>query len=522
MTPTEQVRITRGIERTISPQRGSVNSETSTIPDIAEAPMRASRSVLPITAGLLCLALATQPLPSDSASQDTGAGSIYIAHVTVVDTESGNESPDQTVVISGNRISQVKASKDVNPQAGSKVVDGTGKYLIPGLWDMHVHAVFSERLDSMLPMFVANGVLGIRDMGTSMPFADIDRLRHETADGSRLGPRIVVAGPILDGRPKPLRSNFLAITTPEQGRDAVRRLKTSGADLIKVYSWLSRDSFLAIIEEAKKQNIPVSGHVPFSVSALEASDAGQKSLEHLFGIYLSCSSREEELRSEMLKRGVNLSGSERIRLELDEAAASYDEGKAAKVFAHLARNGTWLVPTFTAVVLDSEIDVHVTTDPRLKYIPPAFQKRWTEAASAGAAIKSKSFERKLQVVGAGHRAGVTMLAGTDTAWYQPYTYAGFSLHDELALLVRAGLTPMESLQTATINPARFLGMEKDLGTIEKGKVANLVLLDADPVGDIRNTTKISEVFLGGKEFDRPALDQMLKSAEAAARSAMIN
>jgi imidazolonepropionase-like amidohydrolase len=121
-----------------------------------------------------------------------------------------------------------------------------------------------------------------------------------------------------------------------------------------------------------------------------------------------------------------------------------------------------------------------------------------------------------------HRAGLLFLAGTDAGWVQPYVYAGFSLHDELALFVRAGLTPMESLQTATINPARFLGLEKDLGTIEKGKVANFVLLDADPVSDIHNTTKISAVFLAGKEYDRPALDQILRSAEAAAKLAAVN
>jgi imidazolonepropionase-like amidohydrolase len=259
--------------------------------------------------------------------------------------------------------------------------------------------------------------------------------------------------------------------------------------------------------------------VPFSVSVLEASDAGQKSMEHLFGIYLSCSSHEDELRSEMLKAGVTLSGSERIRFEVDEAAASYDEGKAAKVFAHLAKNGTWQVPTFAAILPDFQgFDVHVTTDSRLKYIPPTVQKQWSEAASTGSAIDTKSFERKLQIVAAMHRAGVPLLAGTDAAWYQPYTYAGFSLHDELALLVQAGLTPMESLQTATINPARFLGMEKDLGTIETGKIANLVLLDADPLANIHNTTKISEVFLAGQEFDRPALDRMLQNAEAAAKS----
>jgi imidazolonepropionase-like amidohydrolase len=473
-------------------------------------------------AHLWAVAMAPQQ-PAVVISQRIVGSATYITHVTVIDPENSKEIQDRTVVISGDRISEVRDSKGIKPPAGTKVVDGTGKYLIPGLWDMHVHAVVAERLDRMFPTFVANGVLGIRDMGTPMPLADIDQLRQQIASGSRLGPRIVAAGPILDGRPKPLRPIFLAINTPDEGRETVRRLKSGGVDFIKVYSQLSRDSFLAIAEEAKKQNISFAGHVPFSVSALEASDAGQKSMEHLWGIYLSCSSREEELRSEMLKGGVNLPGSERIRLELDEAAASYDEHKAAKVFAHLAKNGTWVVPTFTAVLRDSEIfSARVTTDPRLKYIPPAVQKQWTEVAAAGAAIKSKSYDRKLQVVGAIHRAGVPLLAGTDVGSVQPYVYAGFSLHDELALLVRAGLTPMESLQTATINPARFLGIEKDLGSIEKGKVANLVLLDADPFADIHNTTKISEVFQAGTELDRSALDRMLQNAEAAANSAAAN
>jgi hypothetical protein len=381
----------------------------------------------------LCLSLvAFAQLFAVSLTQEKPAAVIppssatYITHVAVIDTETGKEIQNRTVIISGDRISEVRDSKGVKLPVGAKVVDGRGKYLIPGLWDMPVHAVFDERLDSMFPAFVANGVLGIRDMGTSMLLAEIDQLRKETASGSRLGPRIVAAGPILDGRPKPLRPNFLAINTPEEGRETVRRLKTGGADLIKVYSELSRDSFLAIADEAKKQNIPFAGHVPFSVSALEASDAGQKSMEHLWGIYLSCSSREEELRSETLKGGLNLSGSERIRLEMDEAAASYDERKAANVFAHLAKNGTWMVPTFKAVLPDSEIfDLRVTTDPRLKYIPLAIQKRWTEAAAAGAAIKSKSFERKLQVVGAMHRAGVPFLAGTDTAWIQSGSQSTF-------------------------------------------------------------------------------------------------
>jgi hypothetical protein len=358
-------------------------------------------------------------------------------------------------------------------------------------------------------------------MGTSMPLSEIGQLRKDTRSGARLGPLIVAAGPILDGLPKPRRPNFLAITTPAEGREAVDKLSVGGADLIKVYSFLSRDTFLAIAAEASKQKIPFGGHVPFSVSALEASDAGQKSMEHLYGVVLSCSAREDELRSELLKGGVNLPGSERIRLEMDEATASYDRRKATKVFEHLAKNKTWQVPTLDVVVPYAySFDARVTTDPRLKYIPVSVQQRWSEEAksSTDGAIKAKTFEQRSQIVGAMQRAGVPMLAGTDAAWYQPYTYAGFSLHDELGLLVSAGLTPAQAIQSATIGPARFLGMDKDLGSIEKGKLADLVLLSADPLQNIANTQKIEAVIVNGRFLDRKELDSMLLDAQNAVRN----
>ena len=293
----------------------------------------------------------------------------------------------------------VSESKITKPPSNAKILEGKGKYLIPGLWDIHVHAVFAERLDSMFPMFVANGVLGIRDMGTSMPLADIERLRREIASGLRLGPRFVAAGPVLDGRPKPLRPNFLAITTPEQGRAEVDSLKADDSDFIKVYSWLSRDTFLAIAGEANKLKIPFAGHVPFSVPVLEASDVGMKSMEHLFGVVLSCSAREDELRSEMLKGGANLPGSDRLRLELHEAAASYDDDKAAAIFAHLARNKTWQAPTLVLLVpYVRSFDTSIITDPRLKYIPLSVQQRWTEEAKAftGGPTRAKTFEKLAQ------------------------------------------------------------------------------------------------------------------------------
>jgi hypothetical protein len=311
--------------------------------------------------------LMAQEKPAAAISPDSASTAMYITHVTVIDPEKSKEIQDRTVIISGDRISEVRDSKGRKPPAGAKVVDGRGRYLIPGLWDMHVHALFRERFGSMFPMFVANGVLGIRDMGTSMPLADIERLRQEIASGSRLGPRFVAAGPLLDGRPKPLRPNFLAITTPEQGRATVDSLKADGADFIKVYSWLSRDTFLAIAGEANKLRIPFAGHVPFSVPALEASDTGMKSMEHLHGVVLSCSAREDELRSEMLKGGANLPGDDRLRLEMHEAAASYDDRKAAPVFAHLAKNKTWQVPTLVVhVPYVQSFDTRITTDPWLK------------------------------------------------------------------------------------------------------------------------------------------------------------
>jgi hypothetical protein len=458
---------------------------------------------------------------SPGGTMQAARGLTYITHVTVLDTVAGKEIPDRTVVISGDRISEVTAGNETKVPSNAQVLEGKGKYLIPGLWDMHVHAVFAERLDSMFPMFVANGVLGIRDMGSSMPLTEIDQLRKDTRSGARLGPLIVAAGPILDGHPKPLRPNFLAITTPEAGRAEVDTLKSEGADLIKVYSFLTKDTFLAIAGEARKQKIHFGGHVPFSVTALEASDAGMNSMEHMFGVYLSCSSREDELRAEMLEGGPNLDGWDRIRLEVFDATDSYDADKAAKVFAHLARNRTWLVPTLTAVWANARgFDARVISDPRLKYIPPSVQQRWSEEAksSTSTAAFAKFHAQKLRILGDLHRAGVSVMAGTDEAWYQAYTFAGFSLHDELALLVRAGFTPMEALQSATIDPARFLGRDKDVGSIEKGKFADLVLLDADPSSDISNTQKINTVIVNGRVLDRRALDSLLTDAENAVKN----
>jgi hypothetical protein len=377
----------------------------------------------------------SQSLPA-AVTQPSGLGNasnqVYILHVTVIDTKTGKEAKDRTVIISGERIAEVKESTDVRLPTGAKVIDAKGKYLIPGLWDMHVHAVRPERMESMFPLLVANGVLGIRDMGTDMRVADIDPLRKQIAMGSRLGPRIVATGQILDGRPTPTSGTFAAVKTPAEGRAAVRSLKASGADFIKVYSWLSRDAYFAIAEEAKTQGLPFAGHVPISVTALEASDAGQKSIEHLTGVDLACATREAEIRGELARGGNEMTNATRWSLEVVEAIASYSEEKATKVFAHFAQNRTWQVPTFVAFWQDAQFnDSRITSDARLKYIPATIQKQWSDYAkhNAGPSPWNKVFEKRLVRVGAMHTAGIPLLAGTDTAW-------GVALHIRWILSAR--------------------------------------------------------------------------------------
>jgi len=459
-------------------------------------------------------------------SLKVASSQIYITHVTVIDTETGKEAKDRTVVISGERISEVRDSKDVGAPVAASVMDGTGKYLIPGLWDMHVHAMYPPRIDSWMPLLVANGVLGVRDMGSPMKLSDVDRLRKGIAEGKQLGPRIVDGGPIVDGRkaPYPRSEFFIQVKTPEEGRDVVGSIKANGSDFVKVYSWLPRDAYFAIAAEARKQAIPFAGHVPFSVTAAEASDAGQKSMEHLYGVLLACSSSEDELRGKMLKVGGDASYAEHARLEVYEPIASYSEEKAAKIFAHLAKNSTWQVPTFAIYSRDKlPSESELFNDDRLTYVPPSVQQKWRETVKQQIGTPdeveefNKSFAKMLEILGKMHKAGVPVLAGTDVGWFNTYSYPGFELHYELQLLVRTGLTPLEALQTATLNPARFFGKTSDLGTIAKGRFADMVLLTANPLEDIRNTEKIDAVFVNGRLLTRRDLDALLVRAETAVK-----
>jgi hypothetical protein len=449
------------------------------------------------------------------------AETLVFKHVTVIDATGAPPHRDINVAIADGRIKAV--GKYIRVERGARVIDAKGKYLIPGLWDMHMHLGPPE---IFFPLLVANGITGVREMFTGIPIATIRAWRARPD-----APRIVTPG-FLDGPPMlstgPPAPGAVAVATPDQARFAVDMLAQSGVDFLKVYNSIPRDAYFAIAQEAHAIGIPFAGHVPEAISPAEASDAGQRSQEHLINILLACSTREEELRAERIEtmNSQQISGEARLRLlafPLTEGLFdTYSEEKTAKLFQTFVRNGTWQTPTL--VLLEGFArarDEDFVHDPRRRYLLKAWNDAWdpqktfflkdltpAEYEALNARIHAL-LARHQKLVGDMRRAGVELLAGTDANGWNP-VLPGYGLHREMALLVESGLTPLEAIQSATLNPARYFGRLGELGTVEAGKWADLLLLNADPLADIHNTEKIDAVMMRGRYYSREDLDAMLQ------------
>src|SRR5882762_6458755 len=380
--------------------------------------------------------------PTISAQKPATHDLLVLQNVTVVDVRTGALQPEQTVVLERNHILSAGPSKSAKYPRNAASVNCHGLFLIPGLWDMHVHLVFGDWFpdaqEISLPLFVAAGVTGVRDMGSEL---DIVRgWRNEIEAGRLIGPRIRTSGPMLDG-PKPRFPSSVAIAMPDDARRAIADLKRSGADFIKLQSLIPRDAVLAIAEEAKKQGIAFEGHVPDSVRASEMSEAGMKSFEHLIGIFEGSSSAEADFLKGNKTEGRFL--------------ATYDSARATTLAAILAKNQTWQCPTLVWERGGNLVDVSdFSKDTRVKYVPASWKtktwKRFTEEITQGygvddLTIRKRFVEKELEVVGMLHKNGVPFLAGTDTP-AGVHIFPGYSLHEELQRFVSAGLTPLEALQ----------------------------------------------------------------------------
>ena len=461
--------------------------------------------------------------------QKTHAVHAYVG-ATVIDATGAPPRPNQTVIIADRMITTVGPAAQVPVPARAQVHDVRGKHLIPGLTDMHVHSE-SETEDPrhFASLYLANGVTAVREMW-GRPV--LHRIRQKIESGELLGPRMTIASPLLDGSPA-LWSDVpeapvVTITSPEQARRAVAEAIEAGADFIKVYSRLSPDAYWAILAEAHRRDIVVAGHRSDYVPFGEQIESGQRSFEHMFGGFWTSGTPEAE-RLEAAIAGIETSpefhlGSWLKQVSQIEAGASSDRHTASGVFDRLVAADVACTPTLAVhAVVDRPESIRLD-DERMDYLVPHTPESWdflkTHIYSGGgrsmaeAARQHRLLDWRRATVGAMEQAGVRLLAGTDSVG--PGLFPGFSLHAELEELVASGLTPLRALQCATLEPARYLGGERWAGTVQPGRVGDLVILDADPLADIRNTQRIHTVVVDGRHIGPEERARLLATAKSIA------
>ncbi|MDO9095005.1 MAG: amidohydrolase family protein [Rubrivivax sp.] len=489
-----------------------------------------SRKLLAIVTGLtlalalVLVALLNWPLPEMPRPGITGE--FLVRNVAIVDVVNGQTVPARDVVVRNGRIDSIGASLPGNGQGGLVVVDGTGKFLIPGLWDMHVHSLkISPQYTH--PLSIANGITGVREMWACPALADsfvacgedIERWRAGLRDHSHLAPRYIMRSSYAingeQGVPAAAPAFFKA-RNADEAQALVAHQAAAGVDFLKTYTNVSAAAYDALAAQASKQGLLFAGHVPVRVPLEQVLAAGQHSVEHprifLFDCYRGAAGFRA-LPDPVAAYTINM----RARF-IDE----HDPVRCAELMAAMAASDTWWTPTLQVLRMSALAgNREFREDPRRRYIPFIFwaglwqadaDRAVADARQApGRDVHAELYRLAMDNVRQAHRAGVRIVAGTDSG--DTYVFPGFAIHDELAELVRAGLTPADALRSATIDAARFSGKAQAFGSIESGKVADMVLLDANPLTDIRSTGKIAGLFFNGQYLDRAALDGLLVFAE---------
>ena len=451
----------------------------------------------------------------------TRPDTLLVRGVQLVNLESGAIEDNTDILVRKGDIVAVGTGLD---EAGATVIAGAGLFAIPGLFDMHVHSI-REAPALTHPLFIAAGVTAVRDMGGCLDDYDswvgcaVDK-RHWTGEverGSMVGPRFdqVTSLAIDGGREIPAGHDpALGAATPEGARARVAHDLSLGTDFLKPYSSLPREGYFALAKAARQNGLYLAGHQPMEVTALEAAQAGQRSIEHAFLFIWDCYPGMQDLRDAGSVRAAYTDDMRRRMI------AEHDAEACAELQRELRWYDVAYVPTHTTRKLDAyALDESFRTDPRLRYIATPLRELWLSDATGMAERTTAEglqsyrdfYEFGIQQTGIAHANGVTVLAGTDAP--DSFAFPGFALHDELEHLVQGGLSPVDALRSATTEAARFLELEKEAGALVPGARADLVLLRANPLEDIAAVREIDTVVLAGVPYNRAALDEMLATVE---------
>ncbi|MFN5903194.1 MAG: amidohydrolase family protein [Novosphingobium sp.] len=482
----------------------------------------------------ISLALAVN-LPLTSPPNNGLVKDLVIKDVNVIDVEDGKIVPNQDVLIKDGVISSIESTSNKDHSGTLHVVDGRGKYLSPGLWDMHTHS-FKVSPQTHHPLFIANGVLSVRDMSGCMSeddnfwacIKDRKAWNQQTQSGTGLAPRYFLqssyqtngGNEVPDGFPSFFKANQV-----ENIDELVSFYKDSGADFIKAYSDLSPEAYKALAKAAEKRGLGIAGHQPWRVSLPDIIAAKQQTIEHPRLFLIECFKGHEQFRS--LSDPLSIYSIEFKARLVDE----HDNARCAEMFRKLASSDTFWTPTMTVLQLGAKAnDPSFREDQRLRYIPSVISfGMWQGDADnsakgattqQGRNVNIEMYALAMKNLAQAHDAGVKLLLGTDTG--DSYVFPGFSVHDEMAEYVRAGISPQDVLRIATIDAAKFSRVEDKFGSIQVGKAADMILMSANPYSDIHNTKKIEAVFYSGRYFDRSALDGLLDFAEQQAGSIHLN
>jgi imidazolonepropionase-like amidohydrolase len=456
-------------------------------------------------------------------SQTTGKKfTLVITNANIVDVTTGKIIRNRLLAISGDTIKAVDDTKMAVKYKADRYIDAMGKYVMPGLWDMHVHFRGGDSLidanKALLPLFLAYGVTTVRECGGDIT-PSVMTWRKQTALGQLAGPRIFTSGPKLDGPPHPVWAGSLPVETPGEISKALDSLQEIHSDFVKIYdSKISHDAYLEIIRQAHKRGMKVTGHMPFTVELKEAASLGMNGSEHLYYVFKACSSKEDSItdlirKAEHTARPIGLFGA------LPALYNTYDPAKAAGLFKYLAEKNFTITPTlFISKTLVEIKETDHSKDSMLAYIDPkiaaTYQGRVRGAkrqSDEGTRFTKKYDSLCTSLVPRMFAAGVNIVAGSDCGASNSFVYPGSSLHEEVKLLVASGLTPAEGLRAATVNGPKFMGVSSFYGSLQAGKCSDMIFLDSDPLKNINAIDQISVVVSHGKVYTKSDLEGLLAS-----------